>query len=588
MVATWAGVGTSVEERAWSRARGIFMSKQSKPSLVPALVCGLLLLVAVWFFGEWRNGVRKNQEADRGSVVERKSGEEGAVGEAERAVVGDEREGLARLAARERTEGEWRELLRRRLERRTAREKEAIVIFKDDDAYRKFQTRARAAGFLILRESAKLRAARVRYDTIAAVQQEVFQHVRDYEEIGANAFVDRPVRPGAEMDNDAWAVRGELLRVLGVGAAVERSQWGRGVVVAVIDSGVAGDVAFGSGRLRAVDVGAGLSPGSGDEDGHGTAVASIIAAGAGEVAGVAPAAQLVSVRVTGEDGRSDVFTVSEGIVAAVDAGAKVINISLGGYDTSVLLTRAVDYAEAAGALIVAASGNDRATILAWPAAEARVISVGATDAAGRLALFSNSGEGLKMTAPGVGVRAAWLEGQRVLFSGTSASAPVVSGAIAAVMSQKPGLSAREAWEILAARSDDAGAPGVDVDYGAGVLDLGWALNASPARVDLAVASHWIERTAGGAAGDVVDVVIQNRGGFAVAGAVLEIEAGGVPTRQVVPVIATGASAVLKVPVDRARVDAEGRWVLKTTIVAPGGMVDQAPANNERVSGLQVR
>jgi hypothetical protein len=149
------------------------------------------------------------------------------------------------------------------------------------------------------------------------------------------------------------------------------------------------------------------------------------------------------------------------------------------------------------------------------------------------------------------------------------------------------LSAREAWDVLATRSDDAGAPGVDADYGAGVLDLGWALNANPARVDLAVASHWIERTAEGGADDVVDVVIQNRGGFAVAGAVLEIDAGGVNSRQVLPVIGAGASAVLKVAVDRKRVDAEGRWVLKTRLVTPGGMIDQAPENNERVSGLTI-
>jgi hypothetical protein len=407
-------------------------------------------------------------------------------------------------------------------------------------------------------------------------------------EIGANAFVDRPVRPVVEDESRAMPVRGELLSMLGVSAATDRSQWGQGVIVAVLDSGVAMDAAFGSGRLRSVDLGLGVKPGKGEEDGHGTAVSSIIAAGSGDVAGVAPAAQIVSVRVTAEDGRSDVFTVSEGIVAAVDAGAKVINISMGGYDTSVLLTRAIDYAEAAGALIVAASGNDRATILTWPAAEPRVISVGATDAGGRLASFSNGGEGLRVTAPGVGVRAAWLDGQRVLFGGTSASAPVVSGAIAAVMSQKPGRSAGEAWEVLAKRSDDAGAPGVDTDYGAGVLNVGWALDANPGRVDLAVSSHWWERRGEGSPGEVVEVVVQNRGGFAVAGAVLEIEAGGVPSKQVVSMLAAGASAVLKVPVDRARMDQDGRWVLRTRIVAPGGMSDEVPANNERTSGLQAR
>ncbi len=564
------------------------MSKENKRSLVPALTCGLLLLVAVWFFGEWQ-GSRDEGGADRGKTEELKRGEE-SVAEppvVERGRV-DDAQTLARIAARERTEAEWRELLTRRLVRKTAREKEAIVIFKDEDGFRKFQARARAAGFSILRESVKLRAVRVRYDSIAAVQQEVFQNVRDYEEVGANAFVDRPVRPPVDESADAAmpAVRGGLMVTLGVGAEIDRSQWGRGVTVAVLDSGVAADAGFGAGRLRAVDVGMGVSPGNGDEDGHGTAVASIIAAGAGDVAGVAPAAKIVSLRVTGEDGRSDVFSVSEGIVAAVDAGAQVINISMGGYDTSVLLTRAIDYAEAAGALIVAASGNDRAAILAWPSAEPRVVSVGAVDALGRLASFSNAGEGLRMTAPGVGVRAAWLGGQRVLFSGTSASAPVVSGAIAAVMSQKPGRSAREAWEILAARSDDAGAPGADANYGAGVVNLGWALNANPGRVDLAVSSHWLERSEDGA-GEVVGVVIQNRGGFAVAGAVLEIDAGGLKSRRVVPVIAAGGSSVLKVPVERARVDAEGRWVLRTTIVAPGGMVDQLPGNNERASGLMM-
>jgi hypothetical protein len=154
------------------------------------------------------------------------------------------------------------------------------------------------------------------------------------------------------------------------------------------------------------------------------------------------------------------------------------------------------------------------------------------------------------------------------------------------MSQKPGRSAREAWEILAARSDDAGAPGADANYGAGIVNLGWALNANPGRVDLAVSSHWLERSAD-EAGEVVDVVIQNRGGFAVAGAVLEIEAGGLKSRQVVPVIAAGGNAVLKVPVERTRADAEGRWVLRTTIVVPGGMVDQLPVNNERASGLMI-
>jgi hypothetical protein len=598
-----------------NRAR-IFMSKKQKLSLVPALVCALLLLFAVWFFGPaWIERLRARED-----VVEVVSPVDTAA--SMRAVPragDDETEAAAALwGAREKAGAEWRELLRRKLERRAGRVKEAVIIFKDAEAYRKFKMRARVAGFSILAESEPLRAVRVKYETIAAVQADIFKNIRDYEEIGANTYVDQPARPPEEerAGYPLAAVGDGLLKTLGVTddrkySGLTPSVWGRGVTIAVLDSGVVADATFGAGRLRSLDIGEGVVPGRGEEDGHATAVASLAAGSSADAAGVAPAATVLSIRVTAEDGRSDIFTVAKGIVAAVDAGAKVINISLGGYDTSVLITRAVDYAEAAGAVIVAASGNDQLALLAWPAAEPRVISVGATDATGRQAAFSNSGDGLKITAPGVGVQAAWMDGKRVLFSGTSASAPVVSGAIAAVMSQRPGMSAREAWEILQARSDDGGAPGVDTEYGAGVLDVGWAMDTNPARVDLAVASHWLERRpemagadaiagrdggpaggnggavrSAGAAGGVVDIVIQNRGGFPVAGATLEIEAGGVVSRQVVPVMAAGASAILKVSVDRSRVDADGRWVLKTTVVAPGGMVDQAPGNNERVSGLR--
>jgi hypothetical protein len=559
------------------------MLKNRKPSFVPALVCASLLLFAVWFFGPaWSERIRGFLKAESAEPVERNANTDALP-------VSDEAAELAaaRLLARERAGAEWRELLQRRLERRNGRVREAVVIFKDEAAYRRFQIRARAAGFLIIAESEQLRAVRVRYESIAAVQADIFEHVRDYEEIGANTYVDRPAKPVEETraGYPLVPVRDGLIDVLG--AAGDRSQWGRGVTIAVLDSGVAPDATFDQGRLRSLDIGEGVAPGRGDEDGHGTAVAALVAGASADALGVAPAANILSIRVTAEDGRSDIFTVAKGIVAAVDAKVRVINISLGGYDTSVLITRAIDYAVAAGVVIVAASGNDQAPQITWPAADPRVISVGATDADGRQALFSNSGEQLKISAPGVGVQTAWLGGQRVLFSGTSASAPVVAGALAAVMSQKPGTSPQQAWETLQTRSDDAGAPGADAAYGAGVLNLGWAMDNNPARVDLAVASHWPGSGAdAGRAEGVVEVVVQNRSGFAVAGAVLEIETNGMSSRQTVPVLAAGAGAVVKVPVaSPARAKDVDRWILKTRLIAPGGLIDQVPANNERTSAL---
>jgi subtilisin family serine protease len=160
----------------------------------------------------------------------------------------------------------------------------------------------------------------------------------------------------------------------------------------------------------------------------------------------------------------------------VDAGAAIVNVSLGGYATSSVLSDAVDYAVAANVAVVASAGNDQAAQLVWPAAYSGVVSVGAVDGVGRQAIFSNSGASLQLTAPGYAIRTVGAGGSRVLFSGTSASAPVVSGAIAALLSTTPGLTAVQAADLLATYSTDAGPAGPDPDYGRGTLNLDRALN----------------------------------------------------------------------------------------------------------------
>jgi hypothetical protein len=234
--------------------------------------------------------------------------------------------------------------------------------------------------------------------------------------------------------------------------------WGQGVTIAVLDTGVAPDPTFGSLRYRTIDIGLGSTTGSGGEDGHGTAVAALAVGAAADAPGIAPAANLLSIRVTDASGASDLFTVAQAILAATDAGAKVINISLGGYATSATLDAAITYATTRGAVIVAAAGNDQAAQLTWPAADPRVISVGAIDAAEQQLTFSNSGPQLQITAPGYGVQTAWLNGQRAYADGTSISTPLVSGAIAAVLSQNPAMSPGQAWTVIRQTTSDAGAP----------------------------------------------------------------------------------------------------------------------------------
>ena len=127
-----------------------------------------------------------------------------------------------------------------------------------------------------------------------------------------------------------------------LGVSDERQDWGRGVKVAVLDSGVDRTHSNLAGvAMEEIDL-----VGSGDSSkGHGTAVASIIAGNEGGQLGLAPAVSLLSIRVLNSAGEGDSFTVAEGIVQAVDRGAKVINLSLGGTGESKVLKNAVDYAQ---------------------------------------------------------------------------------------------------------------------------------------------------------------------------------------------------------------------------------------------------
>jgi subtilisin family serine protease len=278
---------------------------------------------------------------------------------------------------------------------------------------------------------------------------------------------------------------------------------------------------------------------------------------------------------------SDLFTVSRAILAAVDAGAQIVNISLGGYATGPVLDAAIEHATRNGALIVAAAGNDQAAQLAWPAADPRVVSVGAVDRLEQQVSFSNSSEQLQLTAPGYGVQTAWLDGQRVQVSGTSASAPVVAGAIAAVMSQFPGMSARQAADLLERTANDGGAPGTDPAYGRGILNLATALNRNNATyVDTAVSSHAFDAASG-----QMQVVVQNRSGRSVTGLTLAIAAGGAEQTQIVPSLAPGETYVARVPVSDTALQTAGRLTFSTRLTNPAGAVDQVPANNLRASVL---
>lgn len=471
------------------------------------------------------------------------------------------------------------EILRERLNHRLVRSGEAVLTFANLDAYRGFLERAMHTGTFVSGRIDGLLAVRVRVEDYTAFVRELTENTSGYVSISANAIVATPPPPTEErVLRVAAPVRGDLLAVLGVAAGTDTSAWGRGVTIAVLDGGASPDLTLGA-RLRYLDIGYGLTGAEADAR-HGTAVASIAAGAAADARGVAPAADLLSIRVLGTDGRSDAFAVAQGIVAAVDAGARVVNVSLGGYATSAILGEAVDYALAAGVAVVAAAGNDQTKRLMWPAAYPGVVSVGAVDAAGVQALFSNSGNGLQLTAPGYAIQAAAPGPERILFSGTSASAPVVAGAIAALLSVSEGIDAIQAADLLAAYSNDSGEVGADSDYGRGTLNLGWALDrANTGRIDPAVASQSHDMAQG-----TITVVVQNRGGAALEGLRLVVVMGGVRSEHALPRLAVAATTSVTVPLDRVRLTAEGRLEVWSQLVLPPRLVDREARNN-RLGGV---
>jgi hypothetical protein len=468
-------------------------------------------------------------------------------------------------------------LLQRRLDQKGARAHEAVLTFETEEAYRKFLARAGQTGLKLRGKIDRLRTVRVGYESLDFLFNDMMGHPSDYQGVDANYLVKVPGIPEAEDRAKVNEVPFGDRTLAFLGVTGDHSQWGRGVTVAVLDTGVAADATLSGGRIQYLDAGQGSMPGTLQTDGHGTAVAALVAGASADAPGVASAANILSIRITGVDGTSDSFTLAMGILDAVDAGARIINISMGAYASPEVLINAIDYAYAKGAVIVAAAGNDGAAQLMWPAADPRVVSVGAIDALEQQVSFSNAGAQLKITAPGYGVDTAWLNGQRVSISGTSASAPLVAGAIAAVMSTSPGLTAPQAWAVVQQYTSDGGTPGADAAYGNGILNIGWTMDrANPTRIDTAIAGQYYDATTG-----TMDIVVQNRSAQTATGLQLNLDISGSVTSKAVPSLNSGATYLVQVPISTEQLAATGGIFYRSQLANPTGIIDQVPANNAK-------
>ena len=203
--------------------------------------------------------------------------------------------------------------------------------------------------------------------------------------------------------------------------AADGAPGGHGVIVAVLDTGVAyanrgpfrRSPDFTAGEfVRGYDFVA-RNPFPNDRNGHGTFVASTIAEATNNgrgLTGLAFGARLMPVRVLDSQGEGEASTIAEGVIYAARHGAQVINLSLEfspGVTASDIpeLIEALRYAHRRGVLVVGAAGNEGHTAIAFPARAPTVISVGATTEHGCLAGYSNDGSGLTLVAPGGGADA---------------------------------------------------------------------------------------------------------------------------------------------------------------------------------------
>ena len=222
-----------------------------------------------------------------------------------------------------------------------------------------------------------------------------------------------------------------------------------------------------------------------DGNGHGTAVAGIIAAEADNsigVAGVAPDCRIMNLRAGTSQGLLEEDDVAAAVMYAVENGARVINMSFGDTAITPFLRDVIQFAYQNNVLCVASAGNTGTSQVLYPSGLQKTISVGASNQYDGRASFSTYGTTLDLVAPGNKIFTTLRNNSYGEVSGTSASAPFVTGSAGLVLSLHPDFSVEMLKQVLISTSDDLDEAGWDTTSGAGRLNVFRALQVSDAPV----------------------------------------------------------------------------------------------------------
>ena len=311
---------------------------------------------------------------------------------------------------------------------------------------------------------------------VADGQEEAVAEILSAQENVEYAEVDHLLRAEAFSPNDPGFLTSWHHGAIGSSQAWDVSR-GEGVVVAVIDSGVAAVSDMQGQVLPGWHVISNAADSSFNTN-HGTAVASVIAGkinnGVG-VAGLAPSAKILPIRITNDSsGWAYSSDIAKAIYYAADNGARVANISYGVANSAVVRTAANYMRVTKGGLVVACAMNDGRDPGTIPSDD--ILFVSATDRGGILASFSNFGQFIDISAPGVDVQCLYPDGKVYKCWGTSFSAPIVSAAAALLWAKAPQMTNVEVEQILRETASDLGAAGLDPQFGSGQIHVGNALS----------------------------------------------------------------------------------------------------------------
>lgn len=287
------------------------------------------------------------------------------------------------------------------------------------------------------------------------------------------------------------------LPIIGTDVGWSVSRGTKEIIIAVVDTGVDLDHPDLKGNLiqgyNALDE---QNPPY-DDVGHGTHVAGIISALVNNkqgVAGISWYNRLMPVKVLDSSGAGSAYNVAQGIIWAADHGARVINLSLGNYAEAQFLHDAIKYAFDKDVVLISASGNDNTEQPGYPAAYPEVLAVAATDAHKQKASFSNYGNYIGVTAPGVNIASTYPTSQYAALSGTSMSSPHVAALAGLVRSISPLLRNTEVMDIIRNSAEDLGTRGKDKYYGYGQINVAKALQmADQTQSSLSLWSSLLER-----------------------------------------------------------------------------------------------